>query len=183
MGDSCLIVMSRSEPAFSDCRASHNILLPVRAGVQSLMSLDTPTPQTIRTQARTAGGLAGLLAIAAAGISALILIGGLSRQDPFESIIPLDKTRHLLAFAALGLCAGLSPRRWLHILLIGSGIGLAGMLEWAQDVLTTTRTSSLGDFQASCLGLFAGAGAGSFLLNFFGVAAASIRGNSLRDGR
>lgn len=147
------------------------------------MSFDGTIPERSRTVAGLAGGVTGLLALAAVGLSALILIGGLSSQDPLEGLIPVDKVRHLLAFTAFGLCAGLSPKRWLCVLLTCCGLGLAGSLEWAQGVLTTTRTPSLSDFSASCIGLFAGAGAGSFLLQLSGLILSGFRAGLRRRAR
>lgn len=104
-----------------------------------------------------------LLAILALAMGAVMLWAAMQADDPLSPYIHTDKMRHVVAFAAVGLCAGLMPTpRWRLI-------GLAAVLCFAVAVEVVQipipdRLADIFDFAASALGAFAGFGMGAALV-------------------
>lgn len=112
------------------------------------------------------GALVWLLRIVVAvGLAALMLWGGLQDSDPMASLIATDKMRHVIAFGAVGIFAGLfftrTPGR---LAMLALGLAFAVGFELLQPVFSS-RVASLSDLVSSAIGIFAGYGFALALLS------------------
>lgn len=92
-------------------------------------------------------------------IGAIIGVVVLSLVPPPEMDLPsgADKVEHFLAYfllaaSAVQLFASARALAWIGMAMVALGVGL----EFAQDLLTTTRTMDQGDAWADLLGVVAG---------------------------
>jgi VanZ family protein len=104
-----------------------------------------------------------MLAIAALAMAGIMIWGAMQPDDPLSPWIHTDKMRHVVAFACLGLCAGLMPTpRWR---LIGLAVVLAFALAVeAIQIPVPDRNADIYDLAASAIGAFAGFGIGAAIV-------------------
>lgn len=92
-------------------------------------------------------------------VGAIIGVVALSLMPPPQMDLPsgADKVEHFLAYfllaaSAVQLFASARALVWIGLGIVALGVGL----EFAQDLLTTTRTMDQGDAWADLLGVIAG---------------------------
>lgn len=95
----------------------------------------------------------------------LILMSGLSYDNPFYHFAHGSDMRHLIGFGLLGFAASVVPGQLRRTIIIAILLSLTIGLEVAQEVFTVHRSLSLGDIFHSAVGLFAGLGVGRFLIS------------------
>ncbi len=87
-------------------------------------------------------------------------------QDPLQDYIHTDKVRHILAFGAIGLCAGLMPSALTRSLALGGLLTFAMLVEIIR-IPIAGREASLNDLFASEVGAFGGFGLGAAAWNVY----------------
>ena len=92
-----------------------------------------------------------------------ILWGAMQADDPLSRYIHTDKMRHILAFGAIGLCAGFMPSSLWRLIGLGTVIAFAFAVE-AIQIPIVGRNASVSDLFASGIGAFAGFGFGAAAL-------------------
>lgn len=103
------------------------------------------------------------LAVVMAGV---VIWGAVQTVDPLSNYVHTDKARHILAFGAIGLCAGLMPSALTRIMALG-GVLAFGLLVEIIQIPVPDRSASVGDLFASTAGAFGGFGLGAGAWNLF----------------
>jgi VanZ family protein len=120
------------------------------------MALSTSVTARQRRHALTCAAIAVVMAGA-------ILWGAMQAEDPLSRYIHTDKMRHILAFGAIGLCAGFMPSSRWRMIGLCAVIAFAFAVE-AIQVPIVGRNASISDLFASGIGAFAGFGFGAAAL-------------------
>ena len=84
-------------------------------------------------------------------------------DDPLSRYIHTDKMRHILAFGAIGLCAGLWPTKLARLIGLGAVLTFAMAVEIIQ-IPIPDRSASVSDLFASGVGGLAGFGMGAAVI-------------------
>ncbi|MEQ1609531.1 MAG: hypothetical protein ABL956_11280 [Hyphomonadaceae bacterium] len=119
--------------------------------------MTAPAPRSnFRSLIRLWAGAAVLLA-------GVVVWGAMQTQDPLQDYIHTDKVRHILAFGAIGLCAGLKPSALTRSLALGGLLTYAMLVEIMEiiQIPIPGREASLSDLFASEVGAFGGFGLGA----------------------
>lgn len=90
-------------------------------------------------------------------MAATVIWAATQVDDPLSRYVHTDKMRHILAFGAIGLCAGLMPTRLSRLIGLGVVLTFAMAVEIIQ-IPIPDRSASVSDLFASCVGAFAGFG-------------------------
>lgn len=96
-------------------------------------------------------------------MACVVVWGAMQTEDPLSRYIHTDKVRHILAFGAIGLCAGLMPSARSRLVGLGAVITFAMLVEIIQ-IPIAGRTASVSDLFASGVGGFGGFGLGAAIL-------------------
>ncbi len=96
-------------------------------------------------------------------MACVVVWGAMQTEDPLSRYIHTDKVRHILAFGAIGLCAGLMPSARSRLIGLGAVITFAMLVEIIQ-IPIAGRTTSISDLFASGVGGFGGFGLGAAIL-------------------
>ncbi len=107
-----------------------------------------------------------LWAGAAVLLAGVVVWGAMQTHDPLQDYIHTDKVRHILAFGAIGLCAGLMPSALTRSLALGVLLTFAMLVEIIQ-IPIPGREASLSDLFASVVGAFGGFGLGAAAWNVY----------------
>ena len=99
-------------------------------------------------------------------MAAVVIWGAIQPQDPLSNYVHTDKARHILAFGAIGLCAGLMPSALTRIMALG-GVLVFGLLVEIIQIPVPDREASMSDLLASTAGAFGGFGLGAAAWNLF----------------
>jgi VanZ family protein len=87
-------------------------------------------------------------------------------DDPLSRYIHTDKMRHILAFGAIGLCAGLLPTKLARLVGLGAVLTFAMAVEIIQ-IPIPDRSASVSDLFASGVGALAGFGLGAAIISLW----------------
>lgn len=87
-------------------------------------------------------------------------------DDPLSRYIHTDKMRHILAFGAIGLCAGLLPTKLARLVGLGAVLTFAMAVEIIQ-IPIPDRSASVSDLFASGVGGLAGFGLGAAIVSLW----------------
>ncbi len=87
-------------------------------------------------------------------------------DDPLSRYIHTDKMRHILAFGAIGLCAGLLPTKLARLIGLGAVLTFARAVEIMQ-IPIPDRSASVSDLFASGVGDLAGFGMGAAVISLW----------------
>ena len=87
-------------------------------------------------------------------------------DDPLSRYIHTDKMRHILAFGAIGLCAGLLPTKLARLIGLGAVLTFAMAVEIMQ-IPIPDRSASVSDLFASGVGGLAGFGTGAAVISLW----------------
>lgn len=98
-----------------------------------------------------------LWAAVAIVMAATVVWAATQVDDPLSRYVHTDKMRHILAFGAIGLCAGIMPTRLSRLIGIGAALTFAMAVEIIQ-IPIPDRSASVSDLFASWVGAFAGFG-------------------------
>ena len=131
------------------------------------MALSTSATARQRKLALTCAAIAFVMAGA-------ILWGAMQVDDPLSRYIHTDKTRLILAFGAIGLCAGFMPSSRWRLIGLGAVIAFAFAVE-AIQIPIVGRNASVSDLFASGIGAFAGFGFGAAALITWDIIRQRIR--------
>ncbi len=104
-----------------------------------------------------------LLALAGAVMASVMIWAAMQPEDPLSPYIHTDKMRHVVAFAAVGLCAGLMPTPRWRLIGLGGVLAIAVAVEAAQ-IPVPDRNADIYDLAASAIGAFAGFGMGAAMI-------------------
>ena len=107
-------------------------------------------------------------------MAAVVIWGAIQPQDPLSNYVHTDKARHILAFGAIGLCAGLMPSAPTRIMALG-GVLVFGLLVEIIQIPVPDREASMSDLLASTAGAFGGFGGGAAAGNLFETVRGKIR--------
>lgn len=118
---------------------------------------------TSRTRPALRRNLILLWAGLAIAMAAVIVWAAMQVDDPLSRYVQTDKMRHILAFGAVGLCAGLMPSPRVRLIALGAVITFAMVVEIIQ-IPIPDRSASVSDLFASGVGAFAGFGLGAAAL-------------------
>lgn len=99
-------------------------------------------------------------------LAGVVVWGAMQTQDPLQNYIHTDKVRHVLAFGAIGLSAGLMPSALTRSLALGGVLAFAMLVEIIQ-IPIPGREASLSDLFASVVGAFGGFGLGAAAWNVY----------------
>jgi VanZ family protein len=100
----------------------------------------------------------------ALAMAILVVWGAIQDHDPLAKYVAADKVRHILAFGAIGLCAGLMPTAASRTITLGAVLTFAMLVELVQ-IPIPYRSASVADMFASMVGAFAGFGLGAAAAN------------------
>jgi len=87
-------------------------------------------------------------------------------DDPLSRYIHTDKMRHILAFGAIGLCAGLLPTKLARLVGLGAVLTFAMAVEIIQ-IPIPDRSASVSDLFASGVGALAGFGLSAAIISLW----------------
>ena len=89
-------------------------------------------------------------------------------DDPLSRYIHTDKMRHILAFGAIGLCAGLLPTKLARLVGLGAVLTFAMAVEIIQ-IPIPDRSASVSDLFSSGVGALAGFGLGAAIISLWEI--------------
>jgi VanZ family protein len=89
-------------------------------------------------------------------------------NDPLSRYVHTDKMRHILAFGAIGLCAGLLPTKPSRLVGLGAVLTFAMVVEIIQ-IPIPDRAASVSDLFASGVGALAGFGMGAAVITLWEI--------------
>lgn len=127
------------------------------------------TPSNSGTaKSSTARNLILLWAGVAIVMGATVIWAATQVDDPLSRYIHTDKMRHILAFGAIGLCAGLLPTKPARLIGLGAVLTFAMAVEIIQ-IPIPDRSASVSDLFASGVGGMAGFGLGAAVISVWEV--------------
>lgn len=104
----------------------------------------------------------------AIAMAAVVVWAATQVDDPLSRYIHTDKMRHILAFGAIGLCAGLLPTPVARLIGLGAVLTFAMAVEIIQ-IPIPDRSASVSDLFASGVGALAGYGLAAAALSLWDV--------------
>lgn len=104
----------------------------------------------------------------AIAMAAVVVWAATQVDDPLSRYIHTDKMRHILAFGAIGLCAGLLPTRVARLVGLGAVLTFAMSVEILQ-IPIPDRSASVSDLFASGVGAMAGFGLGAAVITLWEI--------------
>ena len=127
------------------------------------------TPSNSGTaKSSTARNLTLLWAGTAIVMAATVIWAATQVDDPLSRYIHTDKMRHILAFGAIGLCAGLLPTKLARLIGLGAVLTFAMAVEIIQ-IPIPDRSASVSDLFASWVGGMAGFGLGAAVISVWEI--------------
>lgn len=120
------------------------------------------------TKSSTARNLILLWAGVAIIMGATVIWAATQVDDPLSRYIHTDKMRHILAFGAIGLCAGLLPTKLARLIGLGAVLTFAMAVEIIQ-IPIPDRSASVSDLFASGVGGMAGFGLGAAVISVWEI--------------
>jgi VanZ family protein len=139
------------------------------------MTFRSPSSSTSRNLILLWASIAIVMALA-------VMWGATRTHDPLSDFIHTDKMRHIMAFGAIGLCAGLMPTRASRLVGLGAVLTFAMAIEIIQ-IPIPDRSASVSDVVASGIGGFAGFGLGAAVFSLLAVMRADPNGMAREELR
>lgn len=130
--------------------------------------MTSPKPSTYRNLILMWAGIALIMA-------GTVVWAATQVDDPLSRYIHTDKMRHILAFGAIGLCAGLLPTRITRLIGLGAVLTFAMAVEIIQ-IPIPDRSASVSDLFASSVGGLAGFGMGAAVISLWEIMRSRTKG-------